>query len=478
MTEMQVNIGDPWFHSETLMLLVGTSGCIYESGACAGTADVQCRLDDGQSKPRSLMNECSLHIDMEPGKVSVQVGRAHIATSPEDACLVWQALQIFSCGGSSSNAQSLASCCGLDTGCLHLAIDALTFDMCDAQDRRYILDVVGVTFALEGHNVVARAQSSVLRMCFDGQDQGALRLSDIAGWSAEGVNNHTQYGLELGVQVLDGDGSVALRCPALQVTLSQERALCRNAGLWYPIQFKLNVFPEDMHVDATEASLLSISSSAQYLTELVAKFSVEAFVLDTRPLGLCVDEDVVVDSHGKAEEMGLTPGSRLVAVRPAPPSGVSFSSHLETCALPVTILATRPARHYNADIAIGSFALRDSRLSTRRGVDIVTDSVELDFEPLSLKEQHGTGVELVQETALFYRRELERQWPALVAASSVAGNHVVSSALGAAVGGSLGLVAGPAGAAAGVVFGAAAAGGGLRSAMAEVGSRFSDALAR
>jgi len=80
------------------------------------------------------------------------------------------------------------------------------------------------------------------------------------------------------------------------------------------------------------------------------------------------------------------------------------------------------------------------RFETKSTIGVVVEQADIMFEEFSEPQWRGTSDKLVARLGEFYSQALGNHLPALLTAASIGGSSVVSSALGVALGGGVGLM--------------------------------------
>lgn len=460
-SSVRLTVGDPWFEDCTLALLASSSGCAYDSGLTAAEVRIAADLS-GAAVHESILEECMWSLDIDGGKATVRSSSVALNCSLQDFIRLHQCARTAMAGFAAKGAGDGGRPPLLPAG-VEVHVGVLACRARDAAGGECAVRVIDLASTFQGDGGILSVRSCQLHVSSAGIQRGQLRLTAGSFWWAAG-KAAVEGNVQAEVEVLDSAARTALRCPALQLRLSWERGLCRAAGLWYPIRVAVSISLGTLLLDTSEEFIADCKRFSQYLSDIAKGLSFQEFVFDKRPLGIQVSGSTVVDVWGSADQMAMVPGSTISSVQPPVDVG-TLAAYLEVCPLPVKLSVVPPPKHFDADVSIDAFTLHAARLSACRGINISLEKVDVHLEGFDTKRWHGTVGDLAKCISSFYLRALESQLPALVAALSVGGNHIVASAIGAAVGGGILSWAGPAGVAAGAALGAAAAGGGLRKAL-------------
>mmetsp|Transcript_177959 Transcript_177959/g.564768 ORF Transcript_177959/g.564768 Transcript_177959/m.564768 type:complete len:1067 (+) Transcript_177959:56-3256(+) len=424
---LQFAVAEPWVYDGRVSLVASSNGHADESGNCVSKTTIKLDLDD-ELGHHTMVQECAWHVEHDEAKKVVVRCSALVSRFPLQKFIsIWHFLR-FHRGSFQSGSTS-----GPSNTSFEVRIDKAILQIHD-RDRGECLASVNKLIYSGGSQGSAISVDGLHFDILSGSEMhGSLRVSEIATWWTG--DPKFDFGIMAALEVLDSVGHVAIRCAVLRVTSSRQ-----NAGLTDgPHRLRIRVLPHDVELDTSEAFVAECRRFGAYLSTLKDALGVGRFVFDSRPLGLDIAGFSITGVSGKAESLGIAVGSKIAAMEPAPDEA-DVGEHLAKCTLPVTLLLLAPPRLWELDVSIAQFSLLAIRFETKSTIGVVVEQADIMFEEFSEPQWRGTSDKLVARLGEFYSQALGNHLPALLTAASIGGSSVVSSALGVALGGGVGLM--------------------------------------
>jgi len=288
-----------------------------------------------------------------------------------------------------------------------------------------------------------------LNIAINGEARGLLRVTRASlKWMPQDGEGAHRLDMAGAIEVHDQVAcNVALFCPCLGATISLDkttggggsfRGTTRSQQVM-PL-LKMSIACSELHVDTVEAFLTCIKKAVRRASDIRSSLSVNAVVFEERPFGILVEDSKIADVSGLADDLGVVPGSVIVATDP--PSDMNLLDYLPVCSTPIMLVVKPPPLVFLAEVSVTPWMLQMTRYSAKVPVQLSVEQTEVSFAGFELSGWRGVPGALMDEVLLFYRRSMMRNFPTLAAAAvsvgtdgTVAGTVNAASRVGGAVAG-------------------------------------------